>query len=241
MKWLAALVLVAPLGACEKPSDPYPISPGGGGGSTGIDELPDGAIDDSDASLMIAGRVCVLSATPHALAGCDATGADGITVTLGDEMTTTGDDGAFMIMRPSNTAGLSWRVSAVGFKTSVIKFGTSTTLPSIDELTYAEMLGALQATVTAGQGALMTRVTRLGAAVPQATVSAAQQDSLTYYDGPSELEWQTLQTGSFGVAWIPSLPAGSAQLTVTSDETPTVITGHQVVADAITFVLAEIP
>lgn len=241
MKWLAALVVVSHLAACEKAPEPYPVSPGGGGG-TGTGTLPDGAIDYSDASSMISGRVCLLLAAPHSLTGCAATSAGGITVTLGTETTTTDDDGSFTLMRPASTDDLSWVVSAVDLKTSVIKFGTTTTLPSIAELTYGQMVGALQATVSAGQGALMTRVTRLGAAVPGATViTAPQADSLVYYDGLNELDWQTQQTGEYGVAWIPSVPAEPAQLTITSEQMATVITGHQVVADAITFVLAEIP
>lgn len=242
MKWLAALVVVSQLAACKTPPDPYPISPGGGGGSTGTEMMPDGAIDYSDASPTIAGRVCLLLATPHALAGCATTGAAGITVTLGTEQATTAADGTFSIMRPAGTEGLSWVVTAVDIKTSVIRFGTTTTLPAIDDVTYEEMLGAQQATVADGDGALMTRVTRLGAAVPGArVVTAPPGESLVYYDGPNALDWQTEQTGGYGVAWIPSLPAGGTQLTITSEQMATVITGHQVVGDAITFVLAEIP
>ena len=239
MKWLAALVVVAPLAACEQPPDPHPINPSGGGG-TGTSTKPDAAVFN-DAALMVTGRVCLLSA-PQKLTGCDATGAGDITVQLGTASTTTAIDGTFTLMRDAAAPGTDWIVSALDLKTSVIKFGTTTTLPSITNVNYDLMVTSLQATLTAGQGALMTRITHTGAAVAGATVvTLPASDSATYYDGPDLTSWQLEQTGPNGVAWVPSLQTGTAQLTVTSNAKQTSFAGHLVLEDAITFVLAEIP
>jgi hypothetical protein len=240
MKWLGALVVVSHLAACEKAPDPYPINPGGSGG-TGTATMPDAPVFN-DASSTITGRVCLLLTTPQSLTGCAASTAGGITVTLGTESTTTADDGSFTLMRPASTTDLYWYVSASDLKTSVIKYGSTTTLPSITTNDYDEMVTALNATVSTGQGALMTRITRMGSAVSGATVAALPAgDSIPYYDEPGVPGWQTQQTGSYGVAWLPSLPTGSVQLTVTSNAMQKSFAGNLVVANAITFVVAEIP
>ncbi|HEY5945534.1 MAG TPA: hypothetical protein VIV40_08580, partial [Kofleriaceae bacterium] len=90
-------------------------------------------------------------------------------------------------------------------------------------------------------GAVIARITRGGFAVAGAVVASQQADGQIYYDGPSITEWGLDATGAYGVAWVPSMLAGSATLTVTKDATQTMFAAQPVYADTVTFVLAEIP
>ena len=238
MKWLSLLALLA---ACGKPpTEGFPVEPGGGG--MGSSFVPDAPAASDDGSTLISGRVCLLLAAPHSLATCAATGAGNLTVTLGSSMVATADDGSFTMMRPAVTTNLVWRVSGAGVVPSAIKFGSVTTLPAIDEVSYDEMLVATQATVALGTGAMMTRVSRAGFGVSGATVVAQPApDSEIYYDGADALSWETDATGTFGVAWLPSIATGNAMLTITSGAMQTVVSGQPVFAGTITFVFAEIP
>ena len=237
MKWLVAVALLA---ACSKePSEGFPINPGGGG--TGSSFVPDAPPPADDGNTTINGKVCLLLSSPHTLATCATTAAGGISVTLGSAMATTSDYGSFTLMKPANTTNLFWRVSALGLEASAIKYGTTTTLPAIDSASYQEMVASTGATIGAGTGALMMRITRQGFAVAGATLAAPSADSGIYYDGPSQTEWQQISTGTFGVAWAPSIATGTPSLTITSGSTDTVVMGQSVFADTITFVLTEIP
>jgi len=240
MKRFALVALVA---ACSpEPTEPFPINPGGSG--VGSSFTPDAPAPSDDGSTMINGRVCKLVVNPQSLATCEATGAGGLTVVLGAAMAATADDGAFTMMRPAITTGLVWRVSGTGIQPAAMRFTTtSPTLPAIDTVTYLDMLQSTDATLGAGSGAVMTRITRMGFAVPGATVTSqpAPDSDQVFYDGPTELEWQTIATMTYGVAWMPSIAPGNATLTVTSGTAMTALVPQPVFADTITFVLAEIP
>ena len=246
MSRFLALALVAQLGACEEPPEPFPIAPGGGSG-TGTGTQPDAAIDASDAGGMISGRVCVLLADVQTLGTCAATGVAGLAVALATTtgtvaMTTTADDGTFMLMRPADTTNLVWRVSGEGIMPSAQRFGTITVLPAIDSVAYDEMLSATGAILATGDGALMMRVTRAGIAVQNATVAAAPAPtSEIFYDGASQTMWTQTATGMYGVAWMPSVQVGTPELAITAGAIQTVIGGNPVFADTVTFVFAEIP
>lgn len=243
MKRLAAVILVAHLGACETPSDPYPITPGGGGGGTGTGTKPDAAVDgyDGDGGGMITGRVCLLGTNPHRLGACAASGAGGNTVELGTATATTADDGTFVLTPIESTTDAMWIVSGANIKSSAIQFSSTKTIPVFDLAVYELMLGSLNIVEGTGNGALMTRITRAGARVADATIAVQPTaDSVPYYDGVSETDWQDVATGAYGVAWIPSIQAGGVSVTVTADETSKVVTGNQVRADTITFVYADL-
>jgi len=173
------LVLVALLAACSKElSDGFPINPGGGGSST--THVPDAPAASDDGGTMINGHVCLLLATPQSLATCAGTGAGNFTVTLGSATAATADDGSFTILRPAVITDLVWFVSGTGLEKSAIKFGP-TTLPAIDTVGYQEMLQSTNATIGAGTGAIMMRVTRAGFAVSDATVTTT--DHVTRREG----------------------------------------------------------
>lgn len=238
MNRLVVLALLAPLGACGKQSsDGYPVNPGGGGG-VGSEFTPDAPVGD-DGGTSINGRVCMVA--PPSVITCAATGAGNLTVTLGTATTTTADDGSFTLTRPAITTGLVWRVSGTAIRAAAMKYSTATTIPAIDEDSYLTMLTATNATVGSNSGAVIARITRGGFAVAGAVVASQQADGQIYYDGPSITEWGLDATGAYGVAWVPSMLAGSATLTVTKDATQTMFAAQPVYADTVTFVLAEIP
>jgi hypothetical protein len=232
-------VLLTLLAACSKePSEGFPINPGGTG--TGGGTRVDGGMT-GDGGTTINGRVCLLLTNPHSLANCATAGAGNLSVTLGTATALTDDTGAFMIMRPMDALDLVWRVSGSSIEPSAIRFGT-TSLPAVDSIVYLDMLASTNATIGAGSGAVMLRLTSGGLPIQGATIVAQPApDSEIYYDGPTEFEWQQTATGAYGVAWIPSIGTGNATLTVTADQTVVTLPTQPVFADTITFAFAEIP
>jgi hypothetical protein len=240
MRLLAALALLAPLGACkEAPEENFPISPGGGSG-TGGQFTPDAAVT-GDGGMTITGRVCLLIIDPQTLMTCAANGAGNITVTLGTSTALTADDGSFTIVRPADTTGLTWFVSGGGVQRSALAFGTLTTLPAIDANEYEIMLASINTIVGTGNGSIIMRVASGGFPVQGATVAISTAQSGIFYDGPSDVEWQTLATGPAGVAWAPSVTAGTASAVITVGATQTNVTGIQVFPDTVTFTFPVLP
>lgn len=240
MSRLAACALL--LAACEKTDEMLPLQPGGGGGGAGSQFKPDAGITETDASAFISGRVCLLLANLQTPGTC-APEAGEFTVRLGSAMAQTAADGSFTLMRPANTSGLTWLVSRGDAVTSAIKLGATTTLPVFDATAYQDMIATNNVSRIEGYGAMIVRVRRAGAAVAGATVTVQPQPdpALILYDGQSDTVWETTATGTYGAAWIPSLPVGSATVMVTVDQTTTTTSGHPVFADALTFVFADIP
>ncbi|HEU4612992.1 MAG TPA: hypothetical protein VFS15_12970 [Kofleriaceae bacterium] len=243
MTRLVALALVAQLGACEEAPEMFPVTPGGPG-TTGTSNQPDAAIDASDASTTISARVCLLlSDTDVQPRSCALTSAGGLTVALGTETAITNDDGTFTIMRPADTTGLVWRISGTNVFPSAVEFGTVLSLPVISAPAYQDMLAATDAAIANGDGALFVRVVRGAVAVAGAVVSVnpPPTNDQIFYDGADPNIWETTATGILGVAWVPSEIPGTAQLTVTTGTSATVVTGIPVFQDTITFATAEIP
>jgi hypothetical protein len=243
MTRLLALALVVQLGACEEAPETFPVTPGGSG-TTGTSNRPDAAIDASDASTTITARACLLlSASDVQPNGCALTGASGLTVALGTEIAITNDDGTFTIMRPADTTGLVWRISGTNVVPSAVELGPVLSLPVIALPAYQDMLAATDAAIANGDGALFVRVVRGTVAVKDAVVSVdpPPTNDQVFYDSADPNIWETTATGNLGVAWVPSEIPGTAQLTVTTGTSATVVTGIPVFQDTITFAIAEIP
>src|SRR5262245_26188490 len=119
--------LIAVLGACSQ--DEGGMNPIGGGGFDGgfgsgsgslidakvVDAKPDSGSPSSVDAPLINGRVC-LATDPRKLHTCASTGAGGLTVRLGNNVTTTNADGTFTI---SATTGI-WRVTGTNIVTSIM-------------------------------------------------------------------------------------------------------------------------
>jgi hypothetical protein len=253
---LTALVLIA---ACHAgTAEDYPVRGGGGGVSggggggggsgsgSGSDAGSDGA--DPDGGVPITGRVCLITDLRR-LTVCSPTGASGLTVSLGTRATTTtSGDGAF-----SFTAQLGdsfvWRVtSAVADRiiTSVIPFGPDYSLPVIATAVYVDLQNANQVQLADQQGAIVVRVVQGTASVSGVTVSSPAATPPILYDGISKLDWDQLQTGALGVAWLPivalaNTPPTTAVVTLTpSGATASIIARVPVENQAITFVTKDI-
>lgn len=230
---LASLLLAA----CEEAGGMLPIAPGGGG--KGGATQPDAAVID-DGGTEIQGRVCLL-ADPRDPVTCAASGADGLTVTLGDQTATTASDGSFTIARPSGT-NLTWFVSGTGIEPSAMRAALGTTVPAIASLLYGDMIAGMSAIVTTEDGAIIAQLRRDDAAFTNAVATATPgPDSEVYYDGPAVSEWNFDATGPFGVVWISAIAPGIASLALDNGAVQTTVAGIPVFAGAITFELAEIP
>ncbi len=233
---LGALLLMVS-GCGDEGGARFPIDPGGGGG--GGTTLVDAGVASGDGNTTITGRVCLLG-DPRTLT-CASAGAQGLTVTLGNQTAMTGGDGSFVIERPADASPL-WRVSGDGIESSALPLASSTTIPVVDSLVYADMLAATNAVVLGGNGAIIARIANSGTPVAGITaVATPQADSNVYYDGASIIEWEDDSTGGAGIVWIPSLPAGTASLALDSGAAQATRSNIQVFADTITFVFSTAP
>lgn len=232
----AALLLVA-AGCGGDDGNHFPVNPGGGG--SGSSTLPDAGTDAGEGTT-IAGRACLLG-DPRALTTCASTGADGLTVTLGDKTALTTVDGSFVIDRPTGT-GLVWRVSGTGVESSAMPQATSKNIPVISSLLYGDMLASTNAIVAAGDGAIIMRVATAGTGVAGVIATPSPQpDSLVYYDGASATDWRFDSTGAFGIVWVPSILAGTASVALAHGSAQSTVVNIAVYANTISFAFAAAP
>lgn len=206
---LAAACLVA---GCTTVNTYPPISGGGGGTSGGgtHDAASDAGGDaGGDAGAMLAGRVCVL-VDLRDLTRCATTGAAGLSVTLGASHATTTDDGSFTMPTPAGT-NLVWQVTGSAIVPAAMPFGPVPTVPAARATDYADLQAGNGVIATTGQGAIMVRITRGGAALTGATASATPPPAYaTFYAGTSTTQWNQGQTDATGTAWLPGIAAGQA-------------------------------
>src|SRR5436190_16339833 len=153
----SSLLVLLAMSACKTSSDgdDFPVSPGGPGAmGTMVDgPLPaDAAVPDSG---LLVGRVCLIRDL-RGLA-CAATGVAGVTVTLGTRSAITGDSGTFTMTAPSGS-NVVWRTSAAELVSSVMPFGTSTTIPAIAVQDYLDLRLANSVVQQVGQGAIVARL-----------------------------------------------------------------------------------
>ena len=237
------LLLAVLVVACKASSDDdFPVVPGGGGpGGTGTQ--PDApAIDalDFDALQYLVGRVCLVTDL-RALTTCAGTGAGGLTVTLGTQTTTTTDSGAFTMMKPSGT-NLVWRVTGLNIIKSVMAFGPSNSIPTIDIADYVDLQNANSVTLAVGEGSIVARIVRNGVAQNGVVASVSPLAQFpTKYDGITAIAWTELATSTAGTAWIPGAALGTNAVTATP-LTGTAATESVLVEDqAITYATIDLP
>lgn len=233
------------LAACKTEVDhggDFPINPGGNGGGGGV-VFPDAALDaPDDATLSLTGRVCVQTDLRDATSCVEGAGASGLTVTVGNQLATTGDGGVFSIVRPTGD-NLLWRVTGANLVTSVVAYGASVELPAVTTTLYEELLLANgQLFVAEGQGSVVARVTRAGVGVADATVTLGiGQNGPTFYDSNNPSLWDQDATGGFGVAWLPVELVGVSTLTVTAPLAQPITSVVTIEERAITFAAIDVP
>jgi len=242
--WRVLLLAVLVVVACKPASDDddFPVVPGGSGpGGTGtLPDAPEADALDFDALQVIVGRVCLV-ADLRALTTCAAAGAGGLTVTLGTSSTTTTGNGAFAIMAPSGT-NLVWRVTGLNIVKSVMAFGPSNTIPTIDIADYVDLQNANSVTLAVGEGSIVARIVRNGVAQNGVVASVSPLAQFpTKYDGITAIAWTELATSTAGTAWIPGAALGTNAVTATP-LTGTAATESVLVEDqAITYATIELP
>ena len=238
--WL--LVVLVACKSSDGDDGEFPVLPGGGNGGAGtvLDAglPPDTA--DPDAGTQLTGRVCLVSDL-RALTTCAATGAGNITVTLGTRTATTMDDGRFTIATPVST-NLVWRASGAGIVSSVMAFGTTTSIPAIGIRDFNDLMNANSVVQQADEGAVVARIVRNG--TPQTGATAASTPLAqfpTKYDGATPLAWTELATGAAGTAWLPGVPIGTATIAVTPASGTAADVDVRVEDQAITYVTIDLP
>lgn len=233
--WLLLLV------SCAQDRERAPTRPGGpGGGDTtpGMIDAPDGT---DDGSAVIAGRVCLVADLRLPTAGCAATGADNITVTLGTKTALTAVDGTFTIAVPSGSS-LTWRATGAAIISSVMPFSVDFVIPAITVDNYGNLLITNGVLLSPGQGSVIARVVQGATLTAGATASAQPTPQFaTLYDGISPTAWQGTATATFGVAWVTGIPVGATTLTATPPSGNPQAAVIPVEDQAITFVTIEIP
>ena len=231
--------------------------PVGGGGNDGGFTFPDGGVVSDSAptdgttsgdatpapvdAALIVGRVC-LATDPRDLNGCADTGAAGLTVRLGDQVTTTADDGSFTIA----AAGGTWRVSGANIVTSIMALADYE-IPAITRTTFDAMLADSldMGSLNPGEGSVMIQVIRNGTGLDTATASSTPPSAFQpFYDNASSpTDWnQMVGTGTGGTIWLAGLDVGTASVTVShAADSPITRGGLQVVDGAITFTTVIFP
>ena len=249
--------MLAVLVGCSGDGSPdYPVGGGGFDGGTTSDGTAvdshandalanDAGVDAQPATVdaaLIMGRVC-LANDPRKLNTCADTGAGGLTVRLGSNVTTTGVDGRFTIAAGSGT----WRVTGANIVTSVMTLADYE-IPAIPRATFDSMittnLGGL--TPNPGEGSVMIQVIRNGAGLAAATASSTPPSAWQpFYDNPaSATDWNqgAAGTGADGTIWLVGLDVGTASVTVGHpNDMPRTDSGVPIVDGAITFTTIIFP
>lgn len=237
-----AWLIVAVAGCHPAAGDDYPVLPGGddtqGGGGIPRDAVTD---DSTDASSTLAGRACLLTDLRDP-GSCAATGAGGLTVTLGGETATTADDGTFTLARPVGSM-LVWHVTGATIVPSVMPLDVTVTIPVIATTTYLDALDNNGILLAPGQGSVFVHVVRGGAAITGATAVASPPPTYApFYDGSTSLVWDQDATGARGMVWVAGAEAGTLTVTVTpplaTAGTPLAV---PIEGDSITFATLAIP
>ncbi len=155
------------------------------------------------------GRVCLLG-DMRALEVCAASGAGGLTVTLGAQTAVTAADGTFTMPVPSGTM-LTWRVTGAAIVPVRMVFSAVPQIPAVTHALYDQLLLENGVLINAGQGSVVARVVHQGMGVAGATGTIATSNE-SFYDGNSSTLWNQNSTGPQGVIWIPAAAAGAANL-----------------------------
>jgi hypothetical protein len=231
MKCLAFVLLCA---ACVDHPDPgFPIEPSSGG-ATGT------ASDPPDDTIALRGRVCVLD--DFFDPACAQVGAGGLTVSLGDQLAVTNDDGTFAIA-PAFGTGLSFVVTGAGVVTTAQALTPSLRIPVMRQLQFSDMMAAAGVTSTAGTGSIFATLVRGGEPVQGASATSTPSPAFgPFFDGTTPTPWTLDGTGVRGIVWFPGMTAGPADLsfnTLTGGEA--IVGGVQVINGGVTMVETVLP
>jgi hypothetical protein len=233
MKSLLPLLLLS--AACpSEPGPDLPVEPGtnGSAATNGQDEVDNGP--------RLRGRVCVVA---DVFANqCANTGAGGLAVSLGDQTTTTNEDGSFA-MTPTAGTGLSFLISGADVVTTSQALSASMRIPVLRQAVFDRMMTENGITTTAGTGSIFASLVRGGE--PVQGVSALSTPSPAFgpfFDGTAPTPWTLNATGARGIVWFPGVQAGPADLSFnTGTGGEAIVGGVQVINGGITMVETILP
>lgn len=235
MKRLAFVLMWA---ACaDDPGTEFPIEPGtnGSGAIAGTDQ-------PEDTTGMFRGRVCVVEDV-RALNTCAITGAGGLTVSLGDSVAVTSEDGTFMMPTPIGT-GLSFTVSGGDVVTTTQLLNARAQINALRQQAFDTMLLETGIVVPpANTGSIIAAVTRGGLPLSGVTATSMPNPAFgPFFDGTAPEPWSRNSTGASGIVWFPGVVTGPADLsfnTLTGGEA--IVGGVQVINGGITMVETPLP
>ena len=230
MRSLAFVVLAA----CTSSGGDYPIIAQGGAPPSGAGTTP----------LVIIGRVCVLT-DPRVLTSCIATGAQNLTVTIGNSVTTTALDGSFTINTPTSGATGTVTVTGVGVVPSSQVLAPNLLVPVVREELFSRILAANGIVLTPGSGSIVAGIERGCTPVQGATVTSTPSPAFgPFFDGTTPTAWTLDGTGAEGVAFLPGFSTGTPVNLTFNDvasSSETTVGGVGVIDGGITFVEGVLP
>ncbi|MGE5181327.1 MAG: hypothetical protein ACM31C_04670 [Acidobacteriota bacterium] len=217
--------------------------------SDGTTTPKDGTPSEIDAAI-INGRVCLVTADPRHIgldpaSDCATTGANGLTVRLGDKVTTTADDGSFSIDAPATLAGAIWSVTGSSIVSSYKVF-SDYQIPAFTTALYSSMLSANGVIPLPGQGSVIAQLVSNGAgATGMIGLSTPTSEYSAFFDGSTATTFQQTSSGSAGIMWLAGIDVGEATVTAGPPTFPNqfeITTPTQPIADgSLTFVTITFP
>ena len=155
---------------------------------------------------------------------------------------TTANDGTFQIQGTEATNAV-WTVTGENIMQTIEPFTGQVIIPAVVADSFTNLQSENGVLFITGAGDVFVRVVQNSTPVAGATAIASNQDAYqTRYDPASGDVWNTDVTGSLGVAWLPSVPAGTQTVTVRppSPATQIIISNVPIAEGALTFVTADV-
>lgn len=211
MKTRSYLLFIAALAACDTDDlEGGPIVVGGGPATTSTTVIP----------TTIASRVCVLSDLQDAT--CITSVGGGLTVSLGDSVTTTADDGTFTITVPpglSNVNNPTFGVTGPGVVPTAfpitLPFTGTGTVPVVDADVFARALTSNGVPITPATGTLLATVRDRNGPLPGITAATRPLSAFgPFFDAATSTNWGVDGTGMRGVVLIPGVTVGMVDLSL---------------------------
>lgn len=240
MKSLACVLLCAACGADDEAAFPVEPTTSGAAIASGSSGSNGGGGTDGTATLL-RGRACVLDDIFST--ACANTGAGGLTVTLGDQTTTTADNGTFTI---SGGFGInqSFLISGADVVTTSQALTPSLHIPVLRQAAFDRILAENGIVTSPGSGSIFATVVRGGVPVLGVTVQSTPSPAFgPFYNGTQPPPWTLNATGARGIVFVPGLPAtGPADLSFRSGTGgEAIVAGIPVINGGITMVETVLP
>jgi hypothetical protein len=248
MKPLLAFACVV-ASACATSSDHLPVQ----GDNGGEPPISAGAGGTGAASLVIAGRVCLLI-DPRIVSACSPVGGGGLTITVGGLTTQTADNGSFSVSMPAPitvptgpTATLTVTGTDIVPSTTLVATSATTAMlvPVMPAGLFQQVLDDENVVVPSNEGTVIATVED-ATGLPVAGVaefSAPPSAFGPFYATSNPMAFSTTATEQLGMSLFPGIPTGTADLTFDNAgfTAETTVNGVQVIANGVTFANATLP